>query len=192
MYHFVIVQVGGPSPSSAFRLSVAWNVLKFLTPGLADAAAAIHPLEERPDGGGFLKRKRADDTGGGSNKSKEGGIGGRGAGRRGDIGGSSGGAALKSEFSLSRLTCQTHGPPSQLAPSPSTKSRPGNTMGLPGSSTGGPARMSPRWGTRVYGRKVTTTRRGCAVQHWDVRIYGVSRRLGSYSRMTTGRHEAHK
>ncbi|KAJ7359093.1 hypothetical protein DFH08DRAFT_1037306 [Mycena albidolilacea] len=65
----------------------AWNVLKFLTPGLADAAAAIRPLEERPDGGGLLKRKRADDTGGGSNKSKKGGIGDGGARKREDVGG---------------------------------------------------------------------------------------------------------
>ncbi|KAJ7869115.1 hypothetical protein B0H14DRAFT_3581777 [Mycena olivaceomarginata] len=67
----------------------AWNVLKFLTPGLADAAAAIRPLEERLDGGGFLKRKRAIDTGGGSNKSKKGGIGDGGARKREDIGGGS-------------------------------------------------------------------------------------------------------
>ncbi|KAJ7025632.1 hypothetical protein C8F04DRAFT_1191212 [Mycena alexandri] len=69
----------------------AWNVLKFLTPGLADAAAAIRPLEERPDGGGFLKRKRADDAGGGSKKPKKGGIGGDGARKREDVGGRSGG-----------------------------------------------------------------------------------------------------
>ncbi|KAJ7717584.1 hypothetical protein B0H16DRAFT_1740535 [Mycena metata] len=62
----------------------AWIVLKFLTPGLADAAAAIRPLEE---GEGFLKRKRADDTGGGSKKSQKGGIGSDGANRSGSSGG---------------------------------------------------------------------------------------------------------
>ncbi|KAJ6591197.1 hypothetical protein DFH09DRAFT_196224 [Mycena vulgaris] len=62
----------------------AWSVLKFLTPGLAAAAAAIRPLEERPDGGGFLKRKRAEDTADGSKKSKKGGIEGGGAMKRED------------------------------------------------------------------------------------------------------------
>ncbi|KAJ7765900.1 hypothetical protein DFH07DRAFT_810167, partial [Mycena maculata] len=69
----------------------AWNVLKFLTPGLANAAAAIRPLEERPDGGGFLKRKRADDTGSGSKKSKKGSIGSGGARKQEDIGGTDNG-----------------------------------------------------------------------------------------------------
>jgi hypothetical protein len=123
----------------------AWNVLKFLTPGLADAAAAIRPLEERPDGEGFLKRKRADDTGGvGARKRKDIGGGSGGGSAEEDVGGADDGdgqltedgesgptsedkdeaqlavfealdAALKSEFSLSRLACQTHGPPSPSA-----------------------------------------------------------------------------
>ncbi|KAJ7869200.1 hypothetical protein B0H14DRAFT_3440901 [Mycena olivaceomarginata] len=75
----------------------AWNVLKFLTPGLAEAAAVIRPLEEHPDGGGFLKRKRADDTGSGSNKSKKGGIGGGGARKREDVGGGSGGGGAEED-----------------------------------------------------------------------------------------------
>jgi hypothetical protein len=52
----------------------AWNIFKFLTPGLADAAVVIRPLKERPDGGGFLKRTHADTTSGGSKKPKTGGT----------------------------------------------------------------------------------------------------------------------
>ncbi|KAJ7899185.1 hypothetical protein B0H14DRAFT_2673999, partial [Mycena olivaceomarginata] len=85
-YHLRAIDFPTQIRRGYFFIRFAWNVLKFLTPGLADAAAAIHPLEERPDGGGFLKRKRADDTGGGSNKSKKGGIGGGGARKREDVG----------------------------------------------------------------------------------------------------------
>ena len=157
----------------------AWNVLKFLTPGLEAAAAAIRPPEERPDGGGFLKRKRVDDTGSGSNKS----IGGDGVRKPEDVGG--GGelsedgdsaptrededeaqlavfetldAALQSEHSLSCSTCLAHSPPSQIVPSPSTMCRPGDTLGIPGSSdsnssTDGPTRRSPKVHSLKVGAK---------------------------------------
>ncbi|KAJ7430027.1 hypothetical protein B0H11DRAFT_2211644 [Mycena galericulata] len=70
----------------------AWNILNFLTPGPAAAAAAIRFLEERPDGGGFLKRKRADSPGGGLKKSKKGDIRGGVARKQEDIGDGSGGS----------------------------------------------------------------------------------------------------
>ncbi|KAJ7777974.1 hypothetical protein DFH07DRAFT_951053 [Mycena maculata] len=51
----------------------AWNVLKFLSPGLASAANRVRSSEERPDGAGFvkLKRKRGDGSAGGPNKSQK-------------------------------------------------------------------------------------------------------------------------
>ncbi|KAF7341084.1 hypothetical protein MSAN_02094500 [Mycena sanguinolenta] len=69
----------------------AWNVFKFLSPGLAAAAAAIRSPEKRPDGGGFLKRKRTDDTGSRSKKSKKGGTGSGGARKQEDVGGTDNG-----------------------------------------------------------------------------------------------------
>ncbi|KAJ6586753.1 hypothetical protein B0H10DRAFT_2234208 [Mycena sp. CBHHK59/15] len=90
-YHLRVVDFPTRIRRGYLFIRFAWNVLKFLTPGLAAAAAAIRPLEERPDGGGFLKRKRADSPGGGSKKFKKGGIGGGGARKREDVGGGSGG-----------------------------------------------------------------------------------------------------
>ncbi|KAJ6524054.1 hypothetical protein B0H10DRAFT_2158292 [Mycena sp. CBHHK59/15] len=92
-YHLRVVDFPTRIRRGYLFIRFAWNVLKFLTPGLAAAAAAIRPLEERPDGGGFLKRKRADSPGGGSKKFKKGGIGGGGARKREDVGGGNVGGA---------------------------------------------------------------------------------------------------
>ncbi|KAJ7455622.1 hypothetical protein B0H11DRAFT_2322377 [Mycena galericulata] len=85
-YHLRAVNFPARIRRGYLSIRFAWNVLNFLTPGLAAAAATIRPSEERPDGGGFLKRKCADSPGSESKKFKKGG----GAGNRQGVGGSRG------------------------------------------------------------------------------------------------------
>ncbi|KAJ6460515.1 hypothetical protein C8R45DRAFT_879325 [Mycena sanguinolenta] len=92
-YHFRAVDFPTRIRRGYLFIRFAWNIFKFLSPGLANAAAMIRPLEKRSDGGGFLKRKRADDTGSGSKKSKKGGIRSGGASKQADVGGANNGGA---------------------------------------------------------------------------------------------------
>ncbi|KAF8216660.1 hypothetical protein K438DRAFT_1953567 [Mycena galopus ATCC 62051] len=91
-YHLRAVNLSTRIRRGYLFVRFAWNVFNFLAPGLVAAAAVIRPLEERPDGGGFLKRKRADDAGGGSITDNTGGessadnAGGEPKAKRGGIG----------------------------------------------------------------------------------------------------------
>ncbi|KAJ7431974.1 hypothetical protein B0H11DRAFT_2209901 [Mycena galericulata] len=85
-YHLRAVNFPARIRRGYLSIRFAWNVLNFLTPGLAVAAATIRPSEERPDSGGFLKRKCADSPGSESKKFKKGG----GTGNRQGVGGSRG------------------------------------------------------------------------------------------------------
>ncbi|KAJ7170149.1 hypothetical protein C8R46DRAFT_1350041 [Mycena filopes] len=73
-WHLKLVHLPSRIRRGYLFVRFSWNIFKFLTPGLVDAAAAIQPTQGRPDGAGFLKEIHSKSHGGSTQgESKQGG-----------------------------------------------------------------------------------------------------------------------
>ncbi|KAJ7272721.1 hypothetical protein B0H12DRAFT_1091676 [Mycena haematopus] len=63
-YHLRAVNFPARVPRGYLFVNFVWCVFGFMSPGVGYAAAEVRGAGMRPDGAGFLKRKRAEDAGG--------------------------------------------------------------------------------------------------------------------------------